>query len=203
MSDEDVVRAQVALAQDQGALVAAPRGLELTREQLGGLVCETLFAHGMDAVLSGGSCVSIWSNNAYVSDDLDMIIRGMATRSRIARALADLGFTPDKSGSRYFTHPDIKLSLEFPSGPLMVGDEHVTDVETISTDHGTLKLLTPTDCVKDRMAGYLHWGDEQSFQQAVHVAKNQPVDWDSIAKWFAAEGYPGAFRRFRKAVDEK
>jgi hypothetical protein len=172
----------------------------LTRAELGGLICETLAAHGMDAVLSGGSCVSIWSNDAYVSDDLDMVITGLATRSGIARALADLGFSADQKGGRYFTHPDTKLSLEFPTGPLMVGDEPVTDVETMETDQGTLKLLTPTDCVKDRMAGYLHWGDEQNFQQAVYVAKRQPIDWDSLATWFDAEGSPATLEKLRNAV---
>jgi hypothetical protein len=155
----------------------------------------------MDAVLSGGSCVSIWSNDAYVSNDLDMIIRGMATRSRIVRALGALGFNPSEKGGRYFTHPDTTLSLEFPAGPLMVGDEHVTDVATIKTDHGSLKLLTPTDCVKDRLAGYLHWGDEQNFQQAVYVAQKQPVDWNSIAEWLTAEGSPGALEKLKEAVE--
>jgi hypothetical protein len=67
--------------------VSRVRGL--TRAELGGLICETLAAEDMVAVLTGGSCVSVWSNDAYVSDDLDMAITGMATRSRITAAQAE------------------------------------------------------------------------------------------------------------------
>ena len=30
-----------------------------------------------------------------------------------------------------------------------------------------LKLLSPTDCVKDRLAAYYHWNDRQSLEQAI------------------------------------
>jgi len=34
-----------------------------------------------------------------------------------------------------------------------------------------LCLLTPTDCVKDRLAAYFFWNDLQSLGQAVMVVK--------------------------------
>ena len=39
----------------------------LTRIELAGLIGQTLTDHGIDAVLSGGSCVSIYSNERWVS----------------------------------------------------------------------------------------------------------------------------------------
>ena len=39
----------------------------MSREELGGLVCETLNRHGITVVLSGGAAVSIYSHNAYES----------------------------------------------------------------------------------------------------------------------------------------
>ena len=45
----------------------------LTRIELAGLIGQTLTDHGIDAVLSGGSCVSIYSNERWVSQDLDLI----------------------------------------------------------------------------------------------------------------------------------
>lgn len=173
----------------------------LSRSQLAALVCETLSAHGIEAVLSGGSCVSIWSEELYVSNDLDMIVAGMATKNKIGRALTGLGFMPRGKASRYFVHPDTELALEFPSGPLMVGNEQVTRVEELVTDHGTLKLLSTTDCVKDRMAGFLHWNDEQNFQQALLVAQKQSIDWKALEKWFVDEGYPDVFDKFREAFN--
>ena len=32
---------------------------------------------------------------------------------------------------------------------------------------GTLRLLTATDCIKDRLAAYYHWRDEQGLEQAI------------------------------------
>ncbi len=49
---------------------------EMSREELGGLVCETLNRHGITVVLSGGAAVSIYSHNEYESDDLDLIHAG-------------------------------------------------------------------------------------------------------------------------------
>jgi hypothetical protein len=48
----------------------------LSLEELAALVCSTLERHGVSVVLSGGSVVSIYSNNAYQSNDLDFIQTG-------------------------------------------------------------------------------------------------------------------------------
>jgi hypothetical protein len=37
----------------------------LSRLELAALVCETLREHGIDVVLSGGSCASIYSSEKY------------------------------------------------------------------------------------------------------------------------------------------
>ncbi|MDI6740798.1 MAG: hypothetical protein QME74_10605 [Candidatus Edwardsbacteria bacterium] len=41
---------------------------------------------------------------------------------------------------------------------------------------GRLHLLSPTDCVKDRLAAYFHWNDRQSLEQAGLVADNRKID---------------------------
>ncbi|MEE8060173.1 MAG: hypothetical protein V3T17_20430 [Pseudomonadales bacterium] len=43
----------------------------LSREELAGLIGEHLRNAGIDVVLSGGSCVSIYFDERYVSKDLD------------------------------------------------------------------------------------------------------------------------------------
>ena len=60
-------------------------------------VQEALRKAGVEVVLSGGSCVSVWSNNAYRSDDIDLIPVGLATRPNIRRVMIGLGFTEEKS----------------------------------------------------------------------------------------------------------
>jgi hypothetical protein len=175
---------------------------EMSREELGGLICQTLMNAGIDAILSGGSCVSIWTEELYVSDDLDFILTGLESNRAIRKALGEVGFVPDYPGSRYYVHPEAELSLEFPPGPLAVGNEFIPAARAaqIETDTGVLKLLAPTDCVKDRLAGYYAWGDKQNFEQAVMVAQKHGVHWDNLEKWHIAEGESEKFEAFQKAV---
>jgi hypothetical protein len=89
---------------------------------------------------------------------------------------------------RYFTHPDTKFFIEFPPGPLAVGKEPVQKIEEHKLATGTLKIISPTDCMKDRLLGYFHWGDKQSLKQAILVAKMNTVDIGEIERWAGAEG---------------
>jgi hypothetical protein len=63
---------------------------------------------------------------------------------------------------------------------------------------GTLVLLLPTDCVKDRLAAYYHWGDKQCLEQALLVTQNTAVDLRDIRRWSAGEGKPAEFERIRR-----
>jgi len=63
-----------------------------------------------------------------------------------------------------------------------------------------LRIISPTDCVKDRLAAYYHWGDRQSLEQAVLVAKNNEIDLHELERWSEAEGRLSAFREIRKRL---
>ena len=90
---------------------------------LGALVCETLARAGISAVLTGGTCVSVWTQNEFASLDLDFIALGLHSSNEIALALEGIGFSRSRNNPRYFLHPDTDLALEFPPGPLMVSAE--------------------------------------------------------------------------------
>jgi len=126
----------------------------ISRLDLAGLIAETLKSEGIDVVLTGGSCVSICSNERYVSMDLDFIDVSLKTNKQIGLALKAIGFESRHLNSRYFAHPDTHLAVEFPSAPLTIGDEFIpsSQVASLETARGTLRLLSPTDCVKDRLA---------------------------------------------------
>lgn len=168
------------------------------------MVCEALSAAGIKAVLTGGTCVSVWAHNEFASLDLDFIALGLHSNKEIANALQGIGFNRSIKNPRYFEHPDTNLSLEFPPGPLMVGDEHISDqrVGEYATDLGILRLLSPTDCVKDRLAGYYYFRDEQNLRQAMAVAREHPLDWKDLERWHRAEGQVDGFRAFERAVNE-
>jgi hypothetical protein len=167
--------------------------------ELAAYVCSHLEGRGIRVVLSGGGCVAIYASDRYSSMDLDFIDRLHTTRRQLKAALAEIGFHEE---NRYFIHPDTQFFLEFPSGPLAVGNEPVAAVEVLHLETGTLKLLSPTDCVKDRLAAFYHWNDRQCLQQAVWVALEQNVDWVEIERWSRQEKEMEKFEVFRKKFEE-
>lgn len=173
---------------------------QMNLAELAAHVCSHLESQGIRTVLSGGACVAIYASDRYVSMDLDFITRVATTRRQLKQALAEIGFTEK---NRYFVHPDTEYFLEFPSGPLAVGNEPVSMVEELRLETGTLRLLSPTDCVKDRLAAFYHWNDRQCLQQAVWVAQEREVDWDEIERWSRQEGELIKYEEFRKKFEEE
>jgi len=173
----------------------------MNRAELGAFVQAHLRKSGIDMVLSGGACVSIYSHDAYVSMDLDMIHTSlMAPKRQVLRdAMHELGFT---ERGRYFQHPDTELFVEFPSGPPGVGEEPVKEVQELQQDTGILKLISPTDCIKDRLTGFYHDNDQQCLAQAVLVARENPINLAEIERWSKGEGMTGQFRKIRAQLDK-
>jgi len=129
---------------------------DMTRLELAGLVSSEFQKNGINVVLSGGSCVSIYSEEKYVSMDLDFVNAAFTKRRRIRDVMKSLGFHEE---NRYYRHPDADLLVEFPPGPLGVGEEPVKQIDEIETEAGLLRIISPTDCVKDRLTWYYHDDD--------------------------------------------
>jgi len=164
--------------------------------ELGAVVCEALKKEGIDAFLTGGAFVSIYTQNKYQSFDLDFV--AIEDRKKIKRCMEKIGFKQDKS--RYFIHPNSPYFVEFPGSAVMVGDELIHEFAEINTQKGTLKLLTPTDCVKDRLSAFYHWNDRQGLEQAVWVAKAYPVDLQNVEEWSQKERMTSKFDEFKKSL---
>ena len=169
----------------------------MTMPELASFVCSALEDKGIEVVLSGGSCVEIYSRGNYTSLDIDLINRYNDTFFKIKSVMEDLGF---KEEGKYFVYKGTSYFIEFPSGPLGVGDAPVKDIEEITTKYGTLKLLTATDCVKDRLAAYYHWDDEQSLTQAIWVAQENKVAIDEIKSWSEQEKCLDKFEIFNSSL---
>ena len=156
------------------------------------LVSAELKKNGIDAVLVGGACVSIYTRNKYFSMDLDFV--SSSSLKELEPVMDSLGF---KLKGRHFERPGCPLLVEFPPPPVSIGNElSIKKFNTINT----LTLFTPTDCVKDRLAAYYHWNDPQSLKQAVMVARSQTVDITNIADWSKKEGAIDKFKRFEMMV---
>ncbi len=161
-------------------------------EDLAALLCSTLGAHGISVVLSGGAVVSIYSDAEYVSYDLDFISTGLARK--VDAAMESLGF---EKTQRHWTHPNSRYWVEFPPGPVAIGEETIRHFAERETSMGTLRLLAPSECVMDRLAWYFHDTDTQCLEQAVAVATRHPVDLKRIGRWARAER-PHGEQRFQE-----
>lgn len=167
---------------------------DMNIEELAVYIANYLKQKDIDIVLVGGACVSIYSNQAYISGDIDLI--SYQSGKMIKQALNRIGF--EFTRSKYFIHPDTTFIIEFVNPPISVGNEPVHDYHVHKIYLGEIKLLTPTDCVKDRLSAYYHWDDEQSLSQALLVCNNQEVDMNQIREWSARENMMDKYRVFEK-----
>ncbi len=165
----------------------------MTQIEMAAFVQDNLQAGGIMVVLSGGAAVAYRTENRYVSFDIDLVNIYMVARKRIDEVMRALGF--DEEG-RYFKHPESQWFIEFPPGPLTVGVEPVGKVDEIQLPTGVLRILTATDSVKDRLAAFYHWRDEQCLRQAMLLRQNAEVDLQEVERWSAAEGKLAEFQRF-------
>jgi hypothetical protein len=164
----------------------------MTAAELAAFVETRLRQRGIDVVLSGGACVSIYSSNTYVTMDLDLINTRFARKKDIREAMQEIGFAQE---GRHFRHPDTDFLVDFPAGPLAVGEEPVKEVCELELATGTLRMISPTDCVKDRLAGYYHWNDLQCLEQAAMVAEAEEIHLKEIERWSEVEGMLEEFVR--------
>ncbi len=161
-------------------------------------ICQHLHDRGIEAILTGGAVVSIYSDDRYLSADLDFIT--LSRMDAIEQALTEIGFI--RYPGRYFSHPDKDMLIEFPPGPLSIGDAPVSSTGKMQVGEWTLNLLTPTQCVMDRLAAYYHWDDEQSLEQALLVASMNEVSFEEIRAWSIRESMTDKYNAFRDRLSK-
>lgn len=150
----------------------------------------------VDVILVGGACVSIYTHNEYQSYDLDLI--SYESSNKIKKALDKIGFIFNKN--KTFTHENCEYFIEFVTPPITVGNEIVKKFNLIESEHGSIKLLRPEDCIKDRLSAYFYWSDLQSLDQAIMVAHSQNVDFKEIESWATKENQTVKFSEFKSKV---
>ena len=162
-------------------------------------LCDHLANQGVETVLSGGACVSIYAKNEFLSYDLDFVLLDFSGKKKIKNILKKIGF---QSEGRHFRHDDTPFIVEFLFPPLSVGAEPVNKIQTIEKKGRKLKLLSPTDCVKDRLSAYYHWNDRPSLEQAVMVSLAQSVDFKEIERWSSNEDMAEKYPDFLEELDK-
>lgn len=164
---------------------------KLTIGEFAAFVASQLESKGISTVLTGGAVVSIYTENKYMSYDADFISH--VDHKTISSVMRELGF--EKHG-KDFIHKDSDFFVEFPSGPLAIGDELVQAEFQLEFKGNKLKLLSPTQSVMDRLAAYFHWNDLQCLDQAIWITEKQPIKISEIKEWAIREGEEEKFKIF-------
>jgi hypothetical protein len=168
-------------------------------KELAAIIEGSLKKHGVNVVLTGGACVTIFSMNEYQSYDLDFVTISVEYDPKaVNMAMGEIGYKLTPQG--HYESPKSQYIVEFIPPPLSIGSEPVKKTANLKTKGGTLSLLSPTDCVKDRLAAYYHWDDPQSLEQALMVARKQKVDLNEVRRWSKVEGHAEKFERFLERI---
>ncbi len=170
---------------------------KMTLEQFAIAVATELKKHDIDVILTGGAVVSIYSTGKYVSKDADFL--SATDHKTITQIMHTLGF---KNVGKDFYHEDTDFSVEFPGSQLVIGNSPMKPDGKIERQGFTLHLLSPTQCVMDRLAAFYHWRDRQSLDQALLVAQGHPIKIKSIEEWSKLEGEEKKFNEFLNKLKE-
>jgi len=97
---------------------------------------------------------------------------------------------------RSFHHDECPYLIDFVNPTITVGSESVHQFKKLQTASGSLVLLIPTDCVKDRLSAFFHWNDRQSLDQAILAAKSHRIDKEDLKKWAKTKGFSEKLNQF-------
>jgi hypothetical protein len=168
---------------------------KIDTKDLAGLISQNFKEDGIEAILVGGSCVTVYSNNRYMSSDLDYVT--YEELEKVEKSLKKIGFI--KNG-KYFEHPDCALYIDFLAEPVAISGEIINKFEEMKSKYGLFKLLTVFDCVKDRLCSFYHWDDRQGLNQAIEVCLDHRVDMKKLLEWSKNEGFEKPFLLFKEEL---
>jgi hypothetical protein len=145
-----------------------------------------------------GAVVAVYTEGLYRSGDLDFVLLTYMNKD-LPRIMQMIGF--EVKASRHYSHPECKhLIVEFASGPPGIGEDMKIKPAERKANGTVIKIYSPTDCIRDRLASYIHFGATECMDQAVLVAQRQPFDLKKVEKWCRSEGYPEAFQEFERRL---
>jgi len=169
--------------------------------EVAAIVCSALEAGGHGAALTGGACAAYYSG-ANPPECIELAVSDFSVDD-IEGIMARLGFRPN--GHRSFSSGSCRYSIALTPMPVSIGDDPVGSFASVRTAAGALKLLTPTDCVRQRLSMYYRWGDRKGLEEAVRVARRQrsKVDMESVRRWSEWEWASDKFSEFERMLSAR
>ncbi len=169
-----------------------------TIREIAFIVCTALNNSKEIAVLTGGAAAHVHAPNSVTSDDLNFVLSIWSQDELARQSLVAIGFYRE---GRYLKHPETPFWIEFPNGPLSIGDDTQISYMTIEENGQLLHVLNPTDSVRDRLIAYYAWNDLSSLQSAIAVALNNEIDLELIRTWSQKENSLEKFEVFLRRLE--
>jgi hypothetical protein len=160
-------------------------------------VCSLLDRFGTTVVLSGGSAATFYAPEAYQSRDADFVITLRGDLVKAGDAMRAVGYS-DQGGT--YVHHINQFTVEFPPGPLAIGDDLIATWDTYHRDDERLYVLSRTDCVRDRLSSYYYFTDISALYAAIAVAKSGTINVPLIRDWSEREGQTSAYEQFAERL---
>lgn len=161
------------------------------------IICVHLTDMGFDPVLTGKACAAIHAGSDVDAKSLEFVISEYVV-DRVESVMASLGFKC--LVHRTFGGKGSKFEVSFLPPPVAVGDAVVENIYRLKGAKGELKMLNPTDCIRQRLSMYYRFGSESAFLDALAVARKHKVDMEFIARWSDWEWAGDKFETFMKSL---
>jgi len=175
-----------------------PNWSTCTEKELWEFVASHLAKNGIQTILVGGAVVSIYSEGAYKSGDLDFVLETYLS-SQLPKVLNEIGF--ERKDGRHYKHPQCKhLFIEFQNPPAGIGEDTQIKADERSVNGVNVKILSPTDCIRDRLASYIHFKTQDGLDQALLVAQRHPFNLSKVKRWCISEGASKEFSDFEREL---
>jgi len=180
--------------------VKEPQWETATEEEVWKFVAWHLAKNGIQTILVGGAVAAIYSDGIYKSGDLDFVLKTY-TADVIPKVMESIGFK--QSVGRHYIHPKCEKFVEFMFGPAGIGDDVKIQPDEVKIKGQTLFIYSPTDCIRDRLASYIHFKARECLDQAVLVADRFPFNHKKVKDWCVSEGAPEAYDSLIRKMTSK
>jgi hypothetical protein len=166
-------------------------------QQITARVREHLSQAGYDPVLTGRTCAAIYVGHSVRPESIDFVLKEYEV-PELAETMSKIGFKP--AGLHTFASRSCPVDVVFSPPPLAVGDDLVKEVAEVKVRGGRIRLLNPTDCVRQRLSMFYRWGDRDAFAEALAISSKMKVDMDLVRRWSDWEWCAESYQEFEKEL---
>lgn len=127
------------------------------------IITKLLETEQLRPIIVGGFSVEIYTDEAYSTRDIDIIIDEI---NRVVKMLRDLGFTAD---GRHMVNEALEIAIEFPDDELAGSYKKVKVINLDEQGNLYVYVISPEDIIMDRLRAYLYWREGYSKEWGMQI----------------------------------